>query len=332
MKNYEDIKIKDITIKNRLILPPMASGTPSTEHEVTDETVSYYERIARSGHLGLIIVEHAFVSPEGAASRHQLSISRDSDIEGLKRIVDIVHDYDIPVAAQINHAGGVIRPIRTGLDNIGPSKNTGQEYFEPDKAMNTDDIKRVVEDFASAAKRAKTAGFDAIEIHSAHGYILNQFYSPLTNLRTDEYGGSLENRIRIHVEVIRAIRETIGDDFPLFIRLGASDYMDGGNTVEDGVRASIIFEKEGIDLIDVSGGLCFYKRPGMEDEEGYFHDASGAIKEKVSLPVILTGGIRKISFAEKMIDEKQADLIGIGRPILNDQEWLAKKFMEDMEA
>lgn len=326
MKKYEDIRIKNLIIKNRLILPPMASTTGSLEHRVTDETIAYYSRIAKTGHLGLIIVEHAFVSPEGAASRHQLSISRDSDIDGLKALTNAIHSYNIPAICQINHAGGAIRSVDTGHRNIGPSTNLGLKYFEPDISMNKEDIDRVISDFVSGALRAKEAGFDAVEIHSAHGYLLNQFYSPLSNLRDDDYGGSIENRLRIHFEIIKGIREKLGDEYPIFIRLGASDYMEKGNTIYDGKEASILLEKAGVDLIDVSGGLCFYRRPGKEDEQGYFGDASEIIKKNVSVPIILTGGIREISVAEKLIDEKQADLIGIGRPILKDQEWLGKLF------
>lgn len=327
LKNInKEIKIKNLNIKSRIILPPMASSKPDLNHQVTDDTIDYYTKIARAGHLGMIIVEHAFVSPEGVASRHQLSISKDSDIAGLRRLTDAIHAEGVPVVAQINHAGGAIRTVKTGLPNIGPSTNLGLEYFEPDLEMTREDIKRVVNDFAQGARRAKEAGFDAIEIHSAHGYILNQFYSPLSNHRKDEYGGSLENRIRMHLDVISAVRREIGDEMPLFIRLGASDYMEGGSTIEDGALAVRIFEGAGIDLIDVSGGLCFYRRPGMENEQGYFSDASELIKKNTSLPVILTGGIRDIEFADKLIKEGKADLIGIGRPILQDQEWLSKAY------
>lgn len=321
-----ELEIKNLKIKNRIILPPMASGKPNTNHEVTDEAIDYYTRIARAGHIGMIIVEHAFVSPEGMASRHQLSICKDNDVLGLRRLAEAIHAEGLPVAIQINHAGGAIRTVKTGLPNIGPSTNLGLDYFEPDLEMRKEDIERVVSDFAQAARRAKEAGFDAIEIHSAHGYLLNQFYSPLSNHRTDEYGGTLENRIRIHLDVISAIRREVCDDMPLFIRLGASDYMECGSTIEDGAVASGIFEEAGIDLIDVSGGLCFYRRPGMEDVEGYFSDASQLIKNNTSLPVILTGGIRNIEFADKLIEEGKTDLIGIGRPILQDQEWLAKAY------
>ena len=147
----------------------------------------------------------------------------------------------------------------------------------------------MVRDFVSAALRAKTAGFDGVEIHSAHRYLLNQFYSPLTNKRTDEYSGNtLEGRLRLHLEIIQAIAEAVGKDYPLAIRLGACDYMDGGTTLEDSIRDAKYLEAAGIDLLDISGGLCGTARPG-HPEPGYFSELSQGIKENVSIPVMVTG-------------------------------------------
>ena len=159
-----------------------------------------------------------------------------------------------------------------------------------------------------------------MEIHSAHGYLLNQFLSPLTNKRTDEYGGDISNRIRIHLQVIQAIRTAVGPDFPILVRLGASDYTEDGTTIEDSKIAARAFEKAGVDIIHISGGFVGYTPPGLAGQ-GYFAPLSEAIKSVVSLPVILTGGITEGEAAEKFLKEKKADLIGVGRAILQDSTW-----------
>ena len=178
--------------------------------------------------------------------------------------------------------------------------------------------------FAAAAVRAKAAGYDGVEIHSAHGYFLNQFYSPLTNHRTDTYGGSPENRIRLHLEVIAAVRQAVGPDYPIALRLGGCDYMDGGSTVADAVAACKAFTEAGVDLLDLSGGMCSYTVPGRACP-GWFRDQSEAVKAAVSVPVILTGGITPAQEAENLLREGAADLIGVGRAILRDHRWAEKE-------
>jgi 2,4-dienoyl-CoA reductase-like NADH-dependent reductase (Old Yellow Enzyme family) len=176
----------------------------------------------------------------------------------------------------------------------------------------------------------KEAGFDGVEIHGAHGYLLNQFFSPLTNKRTDEYGGVVFGRIRLHLEVIAAVREAVGEEFPLLLRLGASDYMAGGTRIADSTIAAVEFERVGVDILDVTGGLTGYIRPG-HDEPGYFAELSEAIKGVVSIPVMLTGGVTEPQHAEKLLAEGKADLIGVGRAILRDSEW-AQRAIRSLEA
>jgi NADPH2 dehydrogenase len=182
------------------------------------------------------------------------------------------------------------------------------------------EIGDIVNAFKEASRRVKEAGFDAVEIHSAHGYLLNQFLSPLTNKRTDDYGGSISNRIRIHLQVIQAVRAAVGPDFPIQVRLGASDYTEGGTTIEDSKKAARAFEKAGVDIIHISGGFVGYTPPGLTGQ-GYFATLSEAIKSVVSIPVILTGGITEVDAAESFLKERKADLIGVGRAILQDSTW-----------
>ena len=166
-----------------------------------------------------------------------------------------------------------------------------------------------------------------MEIHSAHGYLLDQFLSPLTNKRTDEYGGDINGRIKIHLEIIRAIREAVGD-FSILLRMGATDYLEGGLTIEDSKKAAFAFEQAGVDILDISGGMCRYTIPGA-NEPGYFSPYSMAIKEVVSIPVILTGGITKADEAEAILRDKKADLVGVGRAIYKDSDW-AKNAMQSL--
>ena len=320
----QPMKLKNVEIKNRIVMPPMATSK-SEGGEVTQKLVDYYDEKSKGGYIGLIITEHAYISKEGMADPGQISISKDSDIEGLKRITETIHNNGSKVIAQINHAGSSAVSEVTGCEPISASAIANTAGIIPHE-MNQVDIERIIHCFAEAARRAKEAGFDGVEIHSAHGYLLNQFFSPLTNKRTDEYGGSLEGRIRIHMEIIKEIRKAVGADYLVALRLGACDYMEGGSTLSDGVAASKALEKAGLDLLDISGGFCRITRPDHK-EPGYFGELTEAIKKEVSVPVILTGGITKGEHAEKLLKEGKADFIGVGRAIFKDSEW-AKKVVE----
>jgi 2,4-dienoyl-CoA reductase-like NADH-dependent reductase (Old Yellow Enzyme family) len=182
-------------------------------------------------------------------------------------------------------------------------------------------IHEITNYFAQAAVRAKKAGFDGVEIHSAHGYLLNQFFSPLANKRTDEYGSqSVENRTRFHCEVIHAVRAAVGKEFPVAIRLGGCDYEDGGSTIDDCVEACKIFEASGVDLIHLTGGMNGFVRPG-HSEPGYFQDMSVPVKQSVNIPVLLTGGVTTLAQAEELIANTCADMIGVGRAMFKNAHW-----------
>ena len=190
--------------------------------------------------------------------------------------------------------------------------------------LSREEIALLVEKWATATRRAKEAGADGCEIHSAHGYLLNQFYSPLTNNREDEYTGkTLDGRIHIHLQIIKAVREAVGKDFVISMRLGACDYGNGGTTIEDSVVAAKRFEEAGLDMLSVSGGMCDYVNP-ISDEPGWFQDVSGAIKQSVHIPVLLTGGIADGIAAEQLLESGKADLIGVGRALLRDSSWPQK--------
>lgn len=316
------LPIKNLILRNRLVLPPMATGLSKGESNVAKRYAAYYGDKSADQALGLITVEHMYVLPSGRAALNQLGISKDTNVAELVQISQACHANQTPLFAQISHAGSRSKENEIGMLPLSPSPCPDKEV----KVMDQQDIDAVIDGFKQAARRAKEAGFDGVEIHSAHGYLLDQFYSPLTNTRTDEYGGSLENRIRLHRQIIQAVREAVGDDFPVSLRLGACDYMDGGATIEDGVMAAKIFEQDGIDLISVSGGLCGPFK-FQSKEPGYFKDASSAIKKAVAIPVLLTGGVTTGAQAEELLEEDAADLIGVGRAELKDSHW-AKKQLE----
>lgn len=325
----QPIQIKNIQIKNRIIMPPMATSK-SKDGSITEDLINYYDDKSKGGYIGLIITEHAYISPEGKAGVGQTSVSKDSDIEGLKKIVEVIHKNGSKVFAQINHAGSSTEfkiigsnPISaSSVSNPGATAKPGVIPTE----MTKNDIKNAVIKFGEAAKRVKEAGFDGVEIHSAHGYLLSQFFSPITNKRDDEYGGTLENRIRIHLEIIDEIRKKVGEDYIVALRLGAADYMENGTTLSDSIFAAQAFEKQGIDLLDISGGLCGYINPKSK-EPGHFQELTKALKKNISIPIVLTGGIQTPMQAENLLNSNNSDFVGIGRAILKDSDW-AKKALE----
>lgn len=314
------LKLKNLNLSNRLVMPPMATSKAEVDGKVSRGILDYYDEKSKGGYISLVIIEHSFITAAGKASAQQLSVADDSMVERLRKLSDIIHNNGSKTIMQLNHAGSAASSEVTGTDPVGPSAVPNPRKGDVPKELTKKDIEKIINDFKDAALRVKEAGFDGVEIHSAHGYLLNQFLSPLTNKRMDEYGGDIHNRIRIHIEVIKAVREAVGEDFPIFLRLGASDYMDGGTTIEDSKAAATELEKAGIDVLDISGGFCGYIVPGAS-EQGYFSPLASAIKEVVSIPVILTGGITEAKAAEKLLSDGKADLIGVGRAIYKDSKW-----------
>lgn len=325
----EPIQLNHLTIKNRLVMPPMATAKGASEGVVNQEIRDYYRDRALYSGIGLIIVEHSYIDIQGKAGENQLSMASDDVVEAMRTLTDTVHETDVKIMAQISHAGSRASSKVTGCQPVGPSAvlhpNGAKNAPELPKELTRGEITEITEAFAQAARRAKEAGFDGVEIHSGHGYLLNQFYSPLTNKRTDEYGAdTMENRTRFHVEVIQAVRRMVGDDYPVAIRLGGCDYREGGSTVEDCVDACRIFEKAGVDLLDITGGLFGYLRPG-HTEPGYFKEMSGAVKREVKVPVLVTGGVKTVEAAEELLEQGFADMVGIGRAIFKDAHWADAK-------
>lgn len=321
MKIKQPLVIKNVKLNNRIAMPPMASEKTEDGH-ITPAHHHYYRKRTKGGHIGLVVTEHMYICPEGQATPGQIYIGDDSCIEGLRSLTDAIHESGAKCFAQINHAGYKAPEKLIGMQPVSASamefRLKSGERVTPAE-LSKEEIKRIAACFAAAALRAKEARYDGVEIHAAHGYLLCQFYSPLSNRRTDEYGGSLENRVRLHLEVIAAVRAAVGGDYPVAIRMGGCDYMEGGSSIEDCVEACKMFEKAGIDLIDLSGGHCGFQPEGREGV--LFEDMAKAVKAEVAVPVILTGGIVDGETAERLLQENACDIVGIGRALLKDPSW-----------
>jgi 2,4-dienoyl-CoA reductase-like NADH-dependent reductase (Old Yellow Enzyme family) len=287
-------------------------------------------QLARGG-VGLIITGHAYVSREGQASRWQLGIYSDDLIPGLVQMTTSVHAVGGKIALQVAHAGVRASYPLSGLEPIGPSVlQTGSEPVG--REMTRHDIESVIHAFAAAAIRSQAAGFDAIQIHGAHGYLVSQFLSPYFNKRRDEYGGSIENRARLSIEVVKAIRSSVGPDFPVLIKLNSEDFLPGGLMVEEMVKTAILLEESGVDGIEMSGGTIMSKktmpfRPGKSSPDGteaYYESAARQYKEKVQVPLILVGGIRTFETSERLVAEGLTDYIALSRPLIREPELIIR--------
>lgn len=316
-KIHETVHV-GVDIHSRLVMPPMVTEA-SVGGEISEKTLAYYKKMAANKQFDLFIIEHSYVSEDGKASLKQMSLADDEKIAGHRKLVAAIKSVrpDAAVFLQLNHAGIKTRADIIGADLMGPSVRPWDKMC---RAMSLEDMARVKADFVAAGLRAKAAGYDGAELHVAHGYLLNQFLSPLTNFRDDDYG---EDRVKYPLEVFRAMKEALGD-FPLAVRIGGIETIEGGTTVDDGVRAAKAFDTAGAAFLDMTGGMTGYNRPGHK-EAGWFQDLSRAVKKETTAPVLLTGGITTYDEAEKLLAEDAADLFGIGRAFLKDPNWETDK-------
>lgn len=336
---FSSIKIKNVNLPNRLVMPPLAVRNPEKSGFVNETVIDYYSKMSKLG-MSLVITENVFVSPESRVMPNQLLLSHDKFVEGHKKLVNSIHENRVKVAVEINHAGANlynIPELKTMLANKEESDFVVETDGDTRKPLNSinerdlskDEIRRIVESFGDAAKRANEAGYDMIEIHAAHGFLINQFLSPFTNKRSDEYGGSLINRMRILIEIIDNVRHKIGG-MPVIVRFPLSDnppqltfYPEGLET-EEGLKIAREISLKGVDMIDISGGYSGSRPKELKEIEGYYVPYSEAIKKVINIPVNVTGGIRTSEFANYVIKTGKADTVGIGRSLLADKEWIFK--------
>lgn len=310
MDTFTSYTLKNTVLKNRIVMPPMCMYSSDDTGLANDFHYTHYATRAIGG-VGLIIVEATGVVPNGRISDKDLGIWDDSHIEGLKKIADSVKKYGSKVAIQLNHGGRKYEGVTKEL--VAPSPIAFNEHSAVPKELSKDEIKEIVQKFKEAAIRADAAGYDAIEIHAAHGYLISEFLSPLSNVRTDEYGGSIKNRTRFLKEILQEVSKVWPKEKPILIRVSATDYLEDGMHVEDMVQ--IINEvKEYIDMVDVStGGVV---NAPIKLYAGYQVECAHEIKTKCNIPTIAVGLITDINLVDYIVSSGKSDLVGIARELL----------------
>ena len=312
MKTFEKYRIKNLELKNRVVMPPMCMDMADEGHPTDFHCIHYGN--AALGEIGLIIVEATGVTPEGRILERDLGLWDDDQITGHRRLVDLVKKYGSHVGIQLGHAGR-----KCWIDEVvpfAPSAIRFNEEYSVPKEMTKDDIERIKKAFREAAIRSMEAGYELIELHGAHGYLIHEFLSPLTNQRTDEYGGSRENRVRFLKELTAEVKSVIPKDFPLILRVSASDYVEGGIDIEEMVEI-INLVREDFDMIHVSsGGLDIRQKINLYP--GYQVKFSEIIRKRCSIPTITVGLITEINQVEEILSNDRADLVALGRVLLRD--------------
>ena len=325
---FSEGTIGSLTLKNRVVMPAMGTALCNADGSVSDHQIAYYEERA-SGGAGLIIIEVACVEGElGRAVTPQLLCDEDRFIPGLSRLANVVKKYGARVFLQLHHAGNQSNSRITGGKRIvAPSAVTSAAVGEEPRALETEEVKELAEKYINAAVRARMAGMDGVELHGAHGYLICEFLSPHTNRRTDEYGGSFENRMRFAEEIIAGIKEKCGKEFPVTVRFSADEFIEGGIDLEYGERIAKYLEQAGADALDVSCGTYESMHRVIEPlyfEEGWRSYISEAVRSQVSIPVITAGVIRRPEKADDIIGEDKADFIAVGRGHITDPDWALK--------
>lgn len=323
---FEPLTIRRMTMKNRVMMTPMGTNYAGQNGEINEKHIKYYEQRAKGG-TGLIMVENASISsPEGSNGTTQLRIDHDSYIPGLYNLTETVHKYGTCIGIQINHAGASAMSSRTGMQPVSASNIPSKDGGEIPRPLEVEEIYDIVKKYGEAAKRAQIAGFDAVEIHAGHSYLLCQFLSPVYNKRTDEFGGCPENRARFAKLVLEEVRKQVGSFFPIFLRFSAEDFVEDGNTLEDTLELLEYFQEEA-DVLDVSAALnasLQYQIDANYMKDGWRSYMAKAVKEKFGKPCVTTGNIRNPEVAEKILADGDADIIGMGRGLIADPEWVNK--------
>ncbi len=295
---------------------------------VTNSSVALYRELGQGG-VGLIVSGCTFVSPLGQAWPGQYGVHTDDMLPSLRRLVQAAHQGGAKIALQLHHTGIDSYYLhRKGITTLAVSRI--DKINRPHREMTGEEIEAILSDFASAALRAREAGFDAVQFHGAHGYLISQFLSPLFNHRTDGWGGSAENRRRFHLKVIQKVSQAVGADFPLMIKFGVQDDREGGLSFSEGLEIARQMVDKGIDAIEVSGGIG--RRSGAsvrtmrkgDPEQAYFRERAAAVKRVVTVPVMVVGGIRSLEIAKSIVDSGDADLVSMCRPFIREPGLVAR--------
>jgi len=321
---FEESAINGMRMRNRMLRSATWEGMCDPDGRPTEKLINCYCDLAKGG-IGLIVSGYTFVGPEGKGFPGKMGIHTDDFAADYENLTRAVHDAGGTIAIQLVHAGGQTNSKNAGRQPLAPSAIKVDQFSEMPVELTKDEISAIVKDFGEGARRAKAWGFDAVQLHGAHGFLINQFLSPLTNRRTDEYGGTIENRSRFLLEVCRKVRERVGENYTVFIKLNASDNLEGGLGINAAVYAAKKLAEAYIDAIEVSAGTpaSGEKSPAREkinkpEKEAYNLEFARRIKESVSCPVIVVGGFRSYEVAEKALRDDGMDYIAMARPLIRE--------------
>ena len=332
-KLFEKTTINGMTLANRFVRSATWEGMCEKDGRPTPRLASCYRNLAAGG-VGLIITGYTFVRPDGKQLPGKMGIHSDDFAAEMRSLVRAVHGEGGKICMQLVHAGGQTTAKTAGRRPLAPSSVRVEQFPEEPEAMNKEDIEEIVEAFGEGARRAKAYGFDAVQLHAAHGYLINQFLSPLTNRRTDGYGGSVQNRCRFLREVYRRVRAGVGPDFPVLAKLNGSDNLEGGLVLSDALLAARLLDEGKIDAIEVSGGTSASgdKAPvrtkiDKPDQEAYNLALAREIKKRVRCPLMVVGGFRSLEVINKALREEGIDYISMARPFIREPR-LIKRWKE----
>ncbi len=327
---FEMTAINGLTLSNRMVRSATWEGMCADDGRPTEKLTTCYRDLARGG-VGLIVSGFAFVRSDGKQMAGKMGIHTDAFAEAFQHLTAAVHEAGGRIAVQLVHAGGQTSAAVAGCQPLAPSAVQVGQFAEEPAEMTENDIGAVVAAFADGARRARDWGFDAVQLHGAHGYLINQFLSPLTNRRQDGYGGSIDNRGRFMREVYLAVRNAVGQDYPVMIKLNAADNLEGGLEIEDAIAAARALDTLGIDAVEVSAGTpaSGNRSPARmkinaPDKEAYHLNLAGRIKAAVTCPVMVVGGFRSYEVAERAIAEDGLDYVALSRPLIREPDLPAR--------
>lgn len=317
---FSPFRIGTLELRNRIVMPPMATNFAGEDGSVNDRHIAYYVKRAKGG-VGYITFEHTGVLRQGRAFPNMALIDSDQHIPPFKKLVEAVHKEGGKIVIQINHAGRQTSASITGSPIVAPSAIPCPVRKEMPKELSCEEIQKIIEAFGAAALRVKEAGADGVEIHMAHGYLINQFLSPFSNKRIDEYGGDPDRRMRMAIEVLRTVRNQVGSDFLVLCRISADEYVEGGLKIEDSREIAKALERNGADALHVSACVAasgYLNHPPYYAEEGVFAHLAQGIKSVVGIPIIAVGRIRTPQLANQILEDNKANLISMGRALIAD--------------
>lgn len=330
----EENYIGTMKLKNRMIVPAMSTRFVGDDGKATEQFIAYHETRAKGG-WALLITENIVIDKGVGAKKELPGLWEDEQIEGYKKLTERIHRADGRICAQIYHAGRNTHSGITGVHNVAPSPICDPSNREIPYELSVEEIKSIEEKFANAALRAKKAGFDAVELHGAHGYLIAQFLSPYSNKRCDMYGGSLENRARFAIEIVRAVREKVGEDYPLIFRISGTEFIPQGMNIEHAKAICMLLKQAGVDAINCSQSspaTAYNTVPSFYVSNGAFVELASEIKKVVNVPVITVGRINSPHMAEEILESGKADIIAMGRASVADPELPHKVEQGDTEA